>query len=950
MPASADASTPCRHFLGWDRPLLDAVVEWLAAEWREGAMDLSHCLVIVPTRQSGRRLREALALRAAEKGAGVLAPVMMTPEAFASACAAPEVMLATPVESLAAWASVLMAARLEEMRALFPVPPPEQNLSWALSVAESLEKARAALAEGGLSFGLEGASDAVPETERWEQLAALEARYLAALRQRGLWDAQAAKIAARTEPHWPWEEATRAVLAGVPDPLPLAVDMLAALGRPVDVLVWGPESEAAHFDEWGRPQAAAWGEREIGLPAATVRIHPLADPQAQAAKAASFLPAHEQPARTLALGLADPSLQRAVERAFAAEGVASFAPDGAPAASHPLLKWLAAWSELLRGGEWAAFVRLLRLPPLAEALGWKSASWLLKAADTFQAKHFPLRFEDVPELADREDKGEAAVAEAAEIIAHQRREFVRHPLPVALAQFAAWAFAGRVFASEGEADAGWSELTGRCAELAGEIAAALPSVKTAEQLALMLNLLGKERLAAPHDEAAVELSGWLELPWQGAPHLVVAGFNDAFVPAAPGADPFLPDSLRHKLGLRCHQTRVARDAYWLTAMIESRRAAGRVDLLFGQTGAGEAALRPSRLLLRCPDEMLPARVRQLFAEAAPAPSPAPSLAWQLQPRATADQVALKKMGVTSFATYLQCPLRFFLKHILRMREVDATQQELDPRAFGSLCHAAFEALAQDERAKRSGDADVVRACLLDGLERKARALFGVRQPLSLLLQLEAARQRLGAAAQAQAREQAAGWIIAHVEKSLGDLRPNGAPFVLGGMEISGQVDRVDINERTGCWRVVDYKTSAEAKKPEELHTAKAGGEEWPAWRVLPDGARVWTGLQLPLYGVALAEAFGPDGGAAFFNLPKAITETRVETWEGLDAAMLDSALCCAEGVIAAIKARVFWPPAEKVPFDDLAALWPEGVAACVAAPRIDPALATTREPEEAPAP
>jgi predicted signal transduction protein with EAL and GGDEF domain len=60
-----------RHFLPWATPLLPQAVAWLAREWSgAGPLNLSSWLVVVPTRQAGRRLREALAKLAARKGSG----------------------------------------------------------------------------------------------------------------------------------------------------------------------------------------------------------------------------------------------------------------------------------------------------------------------------------------------------------------------------------------------------------------------------------------------------------------------------------------------------------------------------------------------------------------------------------------------------------------------------------------------------------------------------------------------------------------------------------------------------------------------------------------------------------------------------------------------------------------------------------------------------------------
>ena len=72
-----------RHFLAWDRPLLPQAVEFLAGGWQGGGpLDLGELLVVVPTQQSGRRLREALAAHAAKHGAAVFPPRVMLPESL----------------------------------------------------------------------------------------------------------------------------------------------------------------------------------------------------------------------------------------------------------------------------------------------------------------------------------------------------------------------------------------------------------------------------------------------------------------------------------------------------------------------------------------------------------------------------------------------------------------------------------------------------------------------------------------------------------------------------------------------------------------------------------------------------------------------------------------------------------------------------------------------------
>ena len=94
--------------------------------------------------------------------------------------------------------------------------------------------------------------------------------------------------------------------------------------------------------------------------------------------------------------------------------------------------------------------------------------------------------------------------------------------------------------------------------------------------------------------------------------------------------------------------------------------------------------------------------------------------------------------------------------------------------------------------------------------------------------------------------------------------------------------------------------------------------------------RVWTDLQLPLYLDALAGEVGTDAVGGYFNLPKAVGETAVSTWEGYDSGWRAAARRCAESAAAAIVAGVFWPPAE-VDGDDepFSGFFHQGTAASV---------------------
>ena len=140
----------------------------------------------------------------------------------------------------------------------------------------------------------------------------------------------------------------------------------------------------------------------------------------------------------------------------------------------------------------------------------------------------------------------------------------------------------------------------------------------------------------------------------------------------------------------------------------------------------------------------------------------------------------------------------------------------------------------------------------------------------------------------------------------------------------GVVDRIDQHE-DGRIRVLDYKTFEKSKKPDDEHlknapktSAENEMEPVPEFRLCDVNGKkkVWQDLQLPLYCLLLRPEFGSVCECGYFGLPKAVTETRVEPWKNLSLELLASAETCARGVVEAILNRDFWPPTEKMRYDD----------------------------------
>lgn len=922
------ADSPRRHFLSWDRPLLPQAVAWLTRDWPpEEPLDLTRTLIVVPTRQSGRRLREALATAAAVRGQGVLAPRVVTPEVLLALESPPDV--APRMVSLLAWAEVFLAAPLGEYRAVFPVDPPARNFAWALRLGREFARLQSALAEGGLGLAdvAPRAGADFPEAARWEAIGRLEQLHAARLLALGLRDAQAVKLALAGRP--PPLDFDRIIILATPDPMPLALEALAAHARrmPVEVVIFAPEAESANFDPWGRPLAEGpgdWTKRELAVPDFEQRVRLCADPAGQAEDLAGLAAASVPLTGQLGIGVADPEVLAPLENALARLGIAAFNPEGRPRRHDALYGLLAALAGLAAGPDFAAIAALVRCPDI---LAWLRASLgpafsparLLAEMDALHSDHLPST------LAAAQLHGAhfPAAQAALEQIAGLRATLVTGSFPGNAASALAAIFgprrvdAGGALAESAEC---WMTILRETAHALVTLPAVRPDLAEAWDLALQE--FADTACTAERPPDALDLLGWLELLWEDAPHLAIAGFNDGRVPDAVAGDVFLPEALRARLGLKTNAARLARDAYLLTALVASR-AAGRVDLFYGKTSRVGDPLRPSRLLLACADAELPRRVEWLFQPLRPSRPGLPwSRAWRLRPRRMAP---LTRVSVTGLRDWLGCPFRFYLRHGLRMSAVDPAKAELDAGDFGTLLHVALQEMGTALRD--CTDAADLTEFLLTRFERAAREKYGTELTLPLVIQFESARQRLRAAAAVEANERAEGWRTERVEWMF--------EVPLGPLTLRGKIDRID-RHPDGRVRVLDYKTGDAPRPPAQTHLrpVRSGDEARPEWLFCTDPAgkqRLWTDLQLPLYRRAVLAEWGAAVTCGYFNLPKAVGETAVSPWFDYTPELQAAGERCAEGVAAAIAAGNFWPPTElagrEADWDEFAALFHEGTAA-----------------------
>ncbi len=900
-PASGAAAR--RVFLGWERPVLHAAADWIL---RELGGALGDVLVAVPGARAARRLRELLAERA---------PRDWTP---------PRVLtqgeLIDELVRLARPAAGRLTRTLVWERALESLPRDElarlqrrRNGAGAderLRLAETVRTLHGELAPEGRDFAAlarEGfEADLEAEALRWTALGHAQQRYRELLVR-----------LARVDPHEGRAQAVEAgeidatrriVLVGVADMNQLLARTLAAVAARTSVLVAAPADLADGFDALGRLRTAFWQQRDVPLALADWRVAEKPVDQAESVRAVLDEWRGTLAPDELTLGVADESVIPYLERQLAECGAATRRAAGTALELTRPYRLLRALARFLRRGGFRELAALARDPDLGAAL----------AVDGDPALRFDAYFvEHLPRHA-RDWLGDRPFEQAVRAF-QQRLEQGLGPLAArAPRPLAGWsepirAWLARVypgpFHESNEHERVLCEALRSVGAVLGELeevpaSLELAALGPAEALELLVRTLRGQRIPPPPRAAAdganaagdVELVGWLDLPLDDAPALILTGFNEGKVPQSLGAHAFLPDALRQRLQLPSDAERLARDVYAATVILQTR--ARHVFVSARRSAEGDPQV-PSRIAFHRPEAEIPARVlRFLPPEDAHAARLAdedagPNHACPVLPGWTVP----KRLGVSAFRLYLSSPYSFYLEQVLRLETRDDRMSELDPRGFGNLAHKVLEELGGDG-PHASTDADEVADFLAGALARRAAATFGSEPLPAVGLQLAQLEHRLRAFAGHQAARAAEGWRIHAIE-----WKPP-APVLLDvdgvTLELTAKIDRID-RHPDGRWAILDYKTGEKQKRPHDAHRRKSGE---------------WIDLQLPLYCFA-ARALGfagePELGYARIGKDESDTGFLLERFEESELA---EALEVAREIVRSVRAGRFHEPG-RLPYDEI---------------------------------
>ena len=916
-----------RKFIDWSRPAFPVIADWLVDRFTAGKiLDMDRVQIVVPGRRAGHQLLEFLVARAETLGLALFPPQWTTMGSLPELLYQPKRPFATDLVQRLVWMQSLREIDTQQRESFLPQLPPREDWSSWLSLATLLWRQHAELAGEGLHFGdLVEHGQQTPDfldTARWQFLRDLQTGYLRKLDAIELWDRQTARLYALE--HTECKTDKQIILAATADMNRTMRLMLDQVADRVTALVYSPDRFQDRFDQYGCLKPEKWSQVNIPLQDDQIKLVDRAQDQAQAIVDA--LETLDQPCslQDVAIGVPDVALVPWIQNRLHQSGISSGWSLGRNLSAASPVLLLTAVAQFIDHHHVEEFAALVRHPDLYQWIlsvrpvtgsdqnQTSPLSNYISQLDQYLNDHLQARLGEW--LGRPEDFNlvqpvyDSVLSWLAPLQVTPDTTPISKPLhdwSRKIAEVLTAIYGNQIIdqtqPSDNEVCDTFQKIRNALLALQNVPDSISPVLSAPQAIHILLDLLRSEHLTTRSTGQGLQLLGWLELPWDTAEHVIITSFNEGFIPQSVDADLFLPNRLRLALRILDNSRRYARDAYALHCLLASRKTC---QLIVARRNYQGDPLKPSRLLFATDSSRLASRTLAVFNtethSTAVADIHPPST-----PRSENSQFTIYKptplrdksssMSVTSFRSYLACPYRFYLRHILKIQSQDDSARELDPASFGNIIHEVLCRFGRDD-LRHSTDADRIRIFLRQEIKNYSSQMFGTDRRPAINLQIAQARNRLDAFAQWQATWAAKGWRIEHSE-----VPDDGRTFTWnvdeGSIELHGRIDRIDRHETTGEWMVFDYKTSDKGSSPVESHRRQD----------------TWTDLQLPLYR-HLVKALGIQDpvSLAYILLPRDTNQVGISRAEWTQNELDDADHQIGE-VVRRVLNENFWPPAAPAP-------------------------------------
>lgn len=207
----------------------------------------------------------------------------------------------------------------------------------------------------------------------------------------------------------------------------------------------------------------------------------------------------------------------------------------------------------------------------------------------------------------------------------------------------------------------------------------------------------------------LQIMGMLETRALDFDCLVIPSMNEGVFPRRTRPATFIPDALRLGFGIATTRFQEQIFAYHFYRLIARAR---RVHLLYDTTQSGLSTGSPSRYLLQLRHLFGPGTVRERLVEMGlPQKKTEPVEVEKEQTVRDAlgqylDPQSGKKLSPSSFKTYLDCPLKFYMQYILRRRPAEEPDPFMDAAQLGTVLHDTMQRIYEDMPKAELADSPV----------------------------------------------------------------------------------------------------------------------------------------------------------------------------------------------------------------------------------------------------
>lgn len=344
----------------------------------------------------------------------------------------------------------------------------------------------------------------------------------------------------------------------------------------------------------------------------------------------------------------------------------------------------------------------------------------------------------------------------------------------------------------------------------------------------------------------LQVIGMLETRCLNFKKMAIIDANEGVIPSVKRHDPILSINMRRilELPIYTHHERIYR-YHFLRAVHSSER----VWLIYTKTPEMPRSRFVEELMWEI-EKKLKKRVEEEGIEL-PVEIYLPLKEWGMKKSEDTMKI-LREMDFTPsrIDTYLFCPMKFYLSHVLSLSPVEEGGEEVEPLDVGNVVHTALYRIFEPyiEREVSADDLEKIKCLLEDTVKNASKEHFRVITP---------------------EREMVEGLIITALKRYLEEELKRGTIKIhslegahsmeietrMGKVKLTGRWDRIDevLINGTEVLRVVDYKTGSVEKykfpRPSPLSTERS--------RKGIKNLKI-NSLQLPCYVLLLKHLLNPS--------------------------------------------------------------------------------------------